>query len=323
MASNALTTSQIKNLEKQQYRLIGKHSAIKVCNWTKQSLRGKNVCYKKQFYGIDSWRCIQFTPTVQFCTENCSFCWRTLRFHNNPADDWDEPAFIVDGMIKEHVKMLRGFGGNEETPTKLYKEAQQPKHVAISLSGEPTLYPHLPELIQEIHKRGMTTFLVTNGTSPAMLRKLVKTPPTQLYVTVAGPTPEILKKVTKPILPNTWDLLMESLSLFKKFPTTTMRLTLVRKLNLLHPDLYAQLADQFSPRFLEAKGYVHVGGSQYRLTQDHMPYHREIVSFAKEIEKTSSYKIRDSMVPSRCVLLAREGTVQPNWCKAACCRKQL
>ena len=43
---------------------------------------------------------------------------------------------------------------------------------AISLTGEPTLYPKLPELIKEIHSRGKTSFLVTNGQHPEVLQKL-------------------------------------------------------------------------------------------------------------------------------------------------------
>ncbi len=311
--TNRMPASQIANLEAEQYRMIGKHSAIKVCSWTKQSLRAKGACYKKRFYGIDSWRCIQFSPTVQFCTENCSFCWRTLRYHNNTGDDWDSPKFIVDGMIAEHTKVLRGFAGNPKTPKKMFSESQLPKHVAISLSGEPTLYPRLPELIDEIHARGMTTFLVSNGTQPEMIRKLIDHPPTQLYITVAGSTPEILKKTANPILPDTWERLHESLSLLKHFPISVMRLTLVKDLNMFHPELFAAIAEQNQPTFVEAKGYVHVGGSQQRLAKEHMPQHEDILAFAEQIQAQSSYRVRDQMFPSRCVLLSKPETKQPNW----------
>ncbi|RLE41207.1 4-demethylwyosine synthase TYW1, partial [Candidatus Woesearchaeota archaeon] len=48
-----------KVLEKQQYAFIGRHSAIKICYWTKKSLLDEGVCYKQQFYGIKSHRCCQ------------------------------------------------------------------------------------------------------------------------------------------------------------------------------------------------------------------------------------------------------------------------
>ena len=42
-----LTDLQKERLYKQQYRLVGNHSAVKVCFWTKECVREKNkVCYK-------------------------------------------------------------------------------------------------------------------------------------------------------------------------------------------------------------------------------------------------------------------------------------
>ncbi|MBI2665713.1 4-demethylwyosine synthase TYW1, partial [Candidatus Woesearchaeota archaeon] len=50
-----------ENFEKQQYRMVGNHSAVKVCSWTKQMIRGKGGCYKFKFYGIKSNQCMQMT----------------------------------------------------------------------------------------------------------------------------------------------------------------------------------------------------------------------------------------------------------------------
>ena len=72
-----------------------------------------------------------------------------------------------------------------------------PKHFAFSLSGEPTFYPRLPELIDELKKRNITSFLVTNGTNPEMLKKLIEHPPTQLYLTLPAPDEETYKKVSE------------------------------------------------------------------------------------------------------------------------------
>ncbi|MBI4167854.1 MAG: hypothetical protein HY515_02755, partial [Candidatus Aenigmarchaeota archaeon] len=58
------------------YRFVGNHSAIKVCNWTKESIRGKNVCYKNKFYGIESNQCVQMSPAMLVCSMNCRWCWR-------------------------------------------------------------------------------------------------------------------------------------------------------------------------------------------------------------------------------------------------------
>lgn len=51
-----LTTSLRQSLTKQGYKLIGSHSGVKICRWTKAMLRGRGGCYKHTFYGIESHR---------------------------------------------------------------------------------------------------------------------------------------------------------------------------------------------------------------------------------------------------------------------------
>ena len=41
-------------LEKQHYIIVGEHSAVQICGWTKKSLRDEDFCYKEKFYGIQS-----------------------------------------------------------------------------------------------------------------------------------------------------------------------------------------------------------------------------------------------------------------------------
>jgi len=45
-------------LEKQQYRIYRDHSAVKMCHWLKESLIHGRSCYKQDFYGIRSHRCL-------------------------------------------------------------------------------------------------------------------------------------------------------------------------------------------------------------------------------------------------------------------------
>jgi tRNA wybutosine-synthesizing protein 1 len=59
-----------------------------------------------------------------------------------------------------------------ETDRRKYEEALTPRHVAISLTGEPTLYKDLGDLTRSFQKRGLTTFLVSNGTLPSALAEL-------------------------------------------------------------------------------------------------------------------------------------------------------
>ena len=302
-----LSKEKIMDLEKQGYRLVGKHSAIKVCLWTKKAIRKEDVCYKKTFYGINSHRCVQMTPALLFCNQRCLWCWRDINF---TLPKWgglvDEPKEIVDGCIREHVKYLKGFGGNEKADPKRYEESLQPKHFAISLSGEPTLYPKLPELIKELKKRKISSFLVTNGTNPAILGKLAKEQPTQLYITLAAPDEDTYIKYCNPMTKGQWNNIQSSLALLKKFARSTIRLTLVKHENMINPEKYAELIQKSEPKFVECKAYVWVGHSKERLELKNMPLHPDIKAFAEKIASCSGYKIIDEKKESRVVLLMKK-----------------
>ena len=51
-----VTKLQRRALTKEGYRLIGSHSAVKLCRWTKNQMRGRGGCYKHSFYGITSYQ---------------------------------------------------------------------------------------------------------------------------------------------------------------------------------------------------------------------------------------------------------------------------
>ena len=300
-----------QELEKQGYRIVGNHSAIKVCMWTKQAIRNLDVCYKNTFYGINTHRCVQMTPSLPFCTHQCVFCWRDIAWTSKKwTGKIDTPKKIIDECIKEHVPMLYGFKGNEEIDKKILLEAFKPMHFAISLSGEPTLYPKLPQLIKELKKRKISSFLVTNGTNPDMLKKMIvsKNYPTQLYITLPAPDKETYEKVCNPLIKDGWEQINKSLNLLKKFPRSTLRLTLVRHLNLLNPEAYAELIKKANPMFLELKGYVWVGYSRNRLQKENMPFHKEIKDFSKKIQKLTLYKIIEEKQNSRVVLMMKKDT---------------
>jgi len=78
-----------------------------------------------------------------------------------------------------------------------------------------------------------------------------------------------------------------------RFKRNVIRLTLVKGYNFVDPEGYAKLIEKYRPMFVEAKGYVFVGHSQSRLEVKNMPYHHEIMEFAKKIEENSSYKVID------------------------------
>ncbi|KAM4648643.1 uncharacterized protein AAGF69_012548 [Amazona ochrocephala] len=62
------------------YKLIGSHSGVKLCRWTKSMLRGRGGCYKHTFYGIESHCCMEATPSLA-CANQCVFCWSRDLIH--------------------------------------------------------------------------------------------------------------------------------------------------------------------------------------------------------------------------------------------------
>lgn len=305
-----ITEDKKADLEKQGYRIVGNHSAIKLCMWTKRAIKEEGICYKKTFYGINTHRCVQMTPALPYCAHRCLFCWRDIDFTeaewNGPID---EPKDIVEGCIEAQQKYLQGFGGNEKVDKVTYEESLKPLHFAISLSGEPTLYPRLPELIKEIHDHGCTTFLVTNGTNPDMLKKLVDNPPTQLYLTLPAPDKETYKKTCCPTILDGWERIQESLKVYNNLSNTrrTIRLTLAKNLNMVKPEKYAEMFKNIDADFFELKAYVWVGYSRKKMPIESMPTHEEIKEFANKIvEAYPDLKFIDEKVNSRVVLLMRK-----------------
>lgn len=307
----AVSSAELLGLERAGYRLVGRnrHSAVKVCHWTRKSLLNRGVCYKEQFYfkslGVQSHRCLQLTPSLQFCDHRCVFCWRNTDI-TNPRwlGEVDEPAEILDEAISAQRKLLSGFGGNPGVDKEKFNEAQEPRHCAISLAGEPTLYPKINELIEECDRRGMTSFLVTNGLHPEVLEHLVE--PTQLYISVVAPDPGTYRKICRPHDESGWEKLNSSLELMRSFGCRkVIRVTLVKELNLKDAPGYAKLIEKAESDFVEAKAYMHVGFARARLSMDNMPLHQEIKEFAEELARETGYSILDDSEPSRVVLLKK------------------
>jgi tRNA wybutosine-synthesizing protein 1 len=302
----ALKSMDLKQLlERQHYELVGRHSAVKICEWTKQSMRNEGFCYKQKFYGINSHRCVQMTPALNYCSNSCVFCWRPLEYNYGiKIKKEDSPKKIVDKCIEAQIWKLAGFGGTHKSDKKKLAESKKPMHFAISLSGEPTIYSKLKELIKEIHKRGMTSFVVTNGMFPNKLKGLN---PTQLYISINAPNEKLYKKICAPVFRDCWKRLLKSLKVMKGLKTRkTLRITLIKNLNMIEPENYAKLIKIAAPDFVEVKSYMWVGASQKRLNIKNMPLHPEVKDFAKKIGKACGYKIVDEKKESRVVLLMKK-----------------
>ncbi len=313
MQTQILPSKLTKILRREKYQLVGSHSAVKKCRWLHKSLIGEEACYKNKFYGIKSWRCLQMTPTIAHCTMRCQFCWRVqsgdinLDFNEILMHEKDRPETIVEECFKAQRRILSGYKVHPRIDPERYLEAQNPGHAAISLAGEPTLYPDLGGLVHELHRRGLTTFVVTNGTLPEAIEKLEEEP-SQLYVSVAAPDEETFKKVCRPQIHGAWDRLNRTLEILPSLKCpTAIRLTLALDLNLKSPEKYAKLLDKANPTYVETKSYMFVGMSRLRLRFENMPTHKEIKAFAEELSELSGYKILDESMQSRVVLLSRIG----------------
>lgn len=311
-------------MEKQGYHFVGKHSATKICNYTAGSLKRStrsHTCYKHRFYGIRSWRCIQATPAIG-CNLACSFCWRIIPEEEgfkwneiNAIKEWDDPEMIVEGLIREHKKLISGYGGHSDVDMERWNEAQEPAHVALSLTGEPLFYPKMNQLIESFHKRKISTFLVTNGTMANALGNLT-TLPTQLYVSVQAPNKEVYDKITRPKTLSAWESFQKFLEVFCTLNTRRVfRLTLVKGLSMADAKGYAKLIKKGKPHYVEVKGFVYVGGARNEkrsMSYEQMPAKEDIESFAEEIARESGYIFADYHESSNIALLCSDNEAVKN-----------
>jgi len=315
-----------KLLRKQHYEIAGKHSAVQICRWTKKSLKNEGVCYKEQFYGIKAHLCCQMTPAVMWCPNKCVHCWRAIEhtIGDELKGEIDSPSEIINKCIEAQRKLLQGFKIDphskkkqlSKADQKKWKEAQEPMQFAISLSGEPTVYEKLGDLIEELSKRGKTSFLVTNGLYPEKIKELKEKNqlPTQLYVSVNTSNKELYKRFHRSSKKDAWERLNKTLELLPNIGCRTVfRMNLVRDLNMKEEYVkeYAELIKKSKPMFIELKGFMSVGFARERLGYDRMPTHDEMKEYAKKLVKELNkidepYKILGEKIESRVLVLGKD-----------------
>ncbi|CAK9299979.1 unnamed protein product [Gordionus sp. m RMFG-2023] len=324
-----LTPEAKSRLTKQGYRIVGTHSGVKLCRWTKSALRGRGGCYKHSFYGIDSSRCVESTPSLA-CANKCVFCWR---HHSNPVGtEWkwqmDEPDFIFNEIIAQHKSMIKQFKGVPGVIPERLNLALTPRHCALSLVGEPIMYPKINNYVQLLHRAGISTFLVTNAQFPDQIINL--DPVTQLYVSIDAHDRESLKKIDRPLHKDFWERFIASLkavSDFKGLTRTVYRMTLVKKWNFNAKDYLIDLTDLDSnnaikdkekyvledyvnrfeedirnyidlialgrPDFIEIKGVTFCGTSGNELTMKDVPWHTDVLNFGLTLIQALNHPINN------------------------------
>jgi tRNA wybutosine-synthesizing protein 1 len=310
-----LTQVQKERLYKQQYRLVGNHSAVKICHWNKEMMRNKNrPCYKQHFYDVHTINCLEMSPAIT-CNQRCLHCWRdTSVFSTKWEGETDDPKEIIKGCIEGRTQLLMGFKGLEGADLKNFDSYLIPDHAAISLTGEPCMYPKLHLLIDSFFDdfNFRTVFLVTSGTVPGMIKKIgteSKNFPTNLYLSLEAYDEKSHKDFNIPVIKNSWEKVNESLQYLSKVrdkTRTILRITAVKEFNMDKAKEFVKYIKMMNPVFIEVKGYAHIGYSQRRLEKANMPYWDEVQAFAKEIAELTGYKITAEDEPSDVVQLGKD-----------------
>jgi len=228
----------LQQLKKAKYG-VADHSTVELCHWTKKSFGNEGDCYKHRFYGILTHRCMEFSPAGMYCENRCVYCWRPMEFYDSMAMDPHkvaEPEQIMDRLMEERRKLIMGHYGDPAKDRRKLDESLRPTHYAISLSGEPTMYPKLPELIRYLRDLEATKsiFLVTNGQEPDMIRRLQDEDalPTQLYLSSNAADYDSFMRINRPRYADSWQRWSRTLDMLKDLDTrTVLRITLIRGYN--------------------------------------------------------------------------------------------
>lgn len=167
----------------------------------------------------------------------------------------------ISCCIDSRDEIIKLFNLALTTPDEIMQvhgEAMNPNHAAISLDGEPLLYPKIGGLVEEFRNRNMTSFIVTNGTLPERI-EILNSLPSQLYITLPAPNETVYKKVCRPMIKNGWSKISDTLDLVESLSCRSLiRITAVKNLNLSENYIkdYIKLIDKANPNFFEIKGFT-------------------------------------------------------------------
>jgi tRNA wybutosine-synthesizing protein 1 len=313
----------VQQLKKAKYG-VADHSTVELCHWTKKSFKHEGNCYKHKFYGISTHRCMEFSPAGMHCENRCIYCWRPMEFYDSLKMELEkvaEPKDILTKLMEERRKLIIGYYGDSRNDKQRLDESLLPSHYAISLSGEPTMYPKLPELIKYLKSLEATKsiFLVTNGQEPDMIQKLQDEDalPTQLYLSTNAADYDSFLKINKPKYDDSWQRWNKTLGMLKHLNTrTVLRITLIRNYNDQKEMIpaFASMLKQASPHFIEIKSYMHIGKSTNRLEHSNMLEMHEVRDFSEDIAKKSQiFSVMDESLVSRIVILQNNERIIDRW----------
>lgn len=315
-----------QQLKKAKYG-VADHSTVELCHWTKKSFKHEGNCYKHKFYGISTHQCMEFSPAGMHCENRCVYCWRPMEFYDSlkmEPEKVSEPKEILTKLMEERKKLIMGYYGDSRNDKQRLDESLLPSHYAISLSGEPTMYPKLPELIKYLKSLEATKsiFLVTNGQEPDMIQRLQDEDalPTQLYLSTNAADYDSFLKINRPKYDDSWQRWNRTLEMLKHLDTrTVLRITLIRDYNDQKEMIpaFSLMLKQASPHFIEIKSYMHIGRSTNRLEHSNMLEMEEVRRFSEEVAKQSEiFSVMDESLVSRIVILQNNQRSINRWISA-------
>ncbi|UCD00634.1 MAG: radical SAM protein [Promethearchaeota archaeon] len=225
----------------------------------------------------------------------------------------DDIKFCIGSRTELEVLINRSL----TTPNEImqaHSEAMIPNHAAVSLDGEPLLYPKISEYVKEFRNRNMTTFIVTNGTLPENIEKL-ESLPSQLYITLPAPNEQIYKKICRPMIKNGWNKIMGSLDLVNSlYCRSVIRLTAIKDLNFNENLIndYIRIVERANPNFFEIKGFTLQAKAllikdrlkSEKPVQDFFPEYNYLKNLALKFEKISGFPLIYKNKASRDFLFA-------------------
>ncbi|MBD3352644.1 MAG: radical SAM protein [Candidatus Lokiarchaeota archaeon] len=240
-----------------------------------------------------------------------------------------EHYYLKDIVLRDIISREEGvsqildkYVTNEKDINATFKNALKPKHAAISLDGEPTLYPNICKFVDLFRNKRFTTFIVSNGTTPEVLLEMNETGtlPSILYITLPPPKKTEYTKVCRPRVKHTWDKIQETLKILKELNTrTVLRITSVNHINIEHEMIagYAKIIEETQPDFVDVKGFTLEGSSMQisdRLSNQHkgsyyVPTFQELLDFSNQLCLNREFEVIETHEKSRDIL------IRVNWPK--------
>lgn len=225
----------------------------------------------------------------------------------------DDPKDIVEGMLSSHKSLINGVRGMPGVTEESLQEAMHPRHCALSLVGEPIMYPYVNEFLRLLHLESMSTFLVNNGQFPDAICSL--SPVTQLYLSVDAPNKAVMKVLDRPIMSDYWERFNESVNYMReKKARTVFRLTMIDGFNMEPENLseYKELFERGQPHFIELKRLTPAfsGNPHTILRIKNVPSWEKMRSFAASlcnvVRNGVEYVVASVHEHSGCILLAQK-----------------